>query len=267
MDTGEKLDQIWTDFITLTRSQARETDCLSGQQTRLLGSSLFKSNDSERLIQDAAETLYKKIIDLAARHFTPPGAQTITIPTRDYYDRFREPYRDKDDAPDFTPSELWAALERDYGGAKGATKALMEAAEVIRSIFSQSLRSEIVRRGGGVVLSHSVYMEQWSCSDNRHELSYRDIRRLGNGFSALATFADWTARPVLASELREHSRFICRHHEVNTRDRFTFGAEDNVDITLITYLSKFEYRFSPVLAEQLNVFLSKYDESAMDRAA
>jgi len=263
MDTGKKLDQIWTDFITLTRSQASETDYLSEQQTRLLGSSLFKSDNPEQLIQDAAETLYEKTIDLAARRFTPLGAQKITIPTRDCYGRFRAPYRDKDDAPNFTPSELWVALERDYGGEKGATKAPMEAAEHIRRLFSESLRSEIVRRGGGVVLHHSVYVEQWRVN-GPHNLSYGCVQRLHDGVAALATFADWTARPALACDLRAFSTRDWLRIPLVSRERFAFGDSD---ITLITYLSKFEYRLSPTLAEQLNVFLSKYDDSAMANAA
>jgi len=263
MDTGKKLDQIWTDFITLTRSQAHETDYLAGQQKRALGFSLFDHRNPDYLIQDAANTLYEAIIDLAARRFTPPGAQKITIPTHDYYGRFREPYRDKDDAPDFKPSELWTALERDYGGDKGATKAMMEAAEAIRTLFSESLRSGIVRRGGGVVLSHSVYTEQWR-GNGRHELSYGCVQRIHNGFTALATFADWTARPALAGDLRGFSIGGWHRSEVVSRERFAFG---DGDITLITYLSKFEYRLSPTLAEQLNIFLSKYDDSAMANAA
>jgi len=263
MDTGKKLDQIWTDFITLTRSQTHETDYLAGQQKRALGFTLFDHRDSDRLIQDAANTLYESIIDLAAHRFTPPGAQPITIPSHDYHHRFREPYQDKDDAPDFTPSELWTALERDYGGDKGATKALMEAAEVIRNLFSESLRSEIVRCGGGVVLSHSVYAEQWR-GNGRHDLSYGCVRRLHSGFTALATFADWTARSALASDLRAFATRDWLRIPLVSRDRFYFGDSD---ITLITYLSKFEYRISPTLAEQLNVFLSKYDNSAMAQAA
>ena len=153
MDTGNTLDQLWTDFITTTRNHAQDTDYLAGQQERALGFTLFDHRDSDRLIQDAANTLYESTIDLAAHRFTPPGAQPIEISTHDYYEDYREPFRDADSAPSFKPSELWAALERDYGGEKGATKALMEAADRIRSFFSESLRSRIVRRGGCVVLT------------------------------------------------------------------------------------------------------------------
>lgn len=204
--------------------------------------------------------LLTTMIRRAERAFAPPGGR-VSI---DFYDVETALHLgSRDDYLRFDPVKAWAHLENTYGGIKGSEMAYRQAAAPIISGFSIKADQPLEIIGGEAVLSRSVYIDSLDKKfSHKIRLSYSCSQSLYELCKALSVFARWASDDLLAGRLESFGR----HHEshsvqVISRERFPLGG-----ISVVTFQTRFEFRFSPEMTEKLQEFLSLYGEKFLEAA-
>jgi hypothetical protein len=206
-------------------------------------------------IRDKADELFDGLIHLAERRFAPPGS-SLHIET--YV--LRQQYLPQDRA-EFNPVKLWDALEEQYGGQAGIDTAYRQAASELVHFFAIKRDTPTQTKKGHLVLNTSVWTDDlYKSLNHENRLSFTCQRHLNDGCTALGSFAEWAGESSLRLGLEEfRTRFSAHCHAVYSRESIRLGD----GACVVTYLSRFEFRFTQELGEQLQVFISTYGADAL----
>lgn len=198
-----------------------------------------------------AEDLVEDLIAGMKRAFLPDGFD-LSVSTYGLSDRNASFRDDEDRAGDFL-RYAERVLRETYQGC-GERLALSQAAAVIWNAFDLETRSEVKPGPGGTVcLDARVWLEKSMRGGRR--LSHTSESRVYHLWQALGAFLVHVGRPGLyPSTQRLLSRFSA--HDVGVVSRGTYRIFEG--ITLVTFYERFEYRFDPAIAADLQVFLAEY---------
>ncbi len=260
MEFAESLEQLWVryqivvdDFRSANAEVATlEREACPAEYGLAFGS--FGDRERDKLLEETAGNLRDRLVAEAVQQFSPPRAE-VQIDTGALRERF--PVDTIDAARAFRPKVVWEYLAETYGGQAGAHSAYAKTARTIIQTLRICRNDSVKRTAGRVVLDHSVWIDAiW----DEPRLSYGSSEMFGELRAALAAFMLWADHPEAASALT-HGYSWNYHSPVTSREKFHFGEV----LTLITYKSRFEYRFAPDVAAQLQVFLSTYGDQYLDR--
>lgn len=210
--------------------------------------------DPENWKRKAAERVMRRLVVHAQEVFAPGGAG-LSIDEEPLQERF--PIDRNGDLGKFDPAAIWDYLEENYGGQAGRNHAWTQAAETIFKELSLGNADKVERKGEFLVVDRSVYTsKRYSGGMELGNHTADDMRKL---FEALVAFASWADKPVLRADLyqfRMH-KLVEWQPPVVSRERFGFGV-NSLDMVLITYFNRFEFRFRQPVAEKLQIFLATY---------
>lgn len=224
----------------------------SYQKEQTLGERLDFGKQREK----AAKYIFDELLSHAEREFAPAGAR-LTIDRHDVEEKFD--YRAQDFL-NLDPLAVWSYLSETYGQGKADEVAYGQAADPIARIFDLTTDKPIKTVAGQLVVEMNVWIDgfdkKWSgvnklshgCAQNVHELS-----------TALACFATWADEPELARDLREFSgTFGHGSNRINSRARYPLGNQRSPAVTVITFTTRFEWRFRADIGVKLQEFVGIY---------
>lgn len=193
-----------------------------------------------------AVAIVELLCQTAAREFAPHGCSAIGISAAQYCALFVP--NEGFDPTAFKPLDVWAVLCKEFGGEAGVEQGYREAAKVLIDAFGLLYHREIKRRSNHVALNVSVGTEA-SFDGNGRRLCFHSHDTVNATLSALRVFGLWAGCCFFSSQ-----RFDYRD-SVLSREHYTLIDDD---LECITYYSRFEFRFTPALAERLQVFIATY---------
>lgn len=213
----------------------------------------------EKHINEAADRICRFLCYEAATRFAPAGMPRLDINSQAYFARhFRT-----EKPEEFDPVALWDELERKYGGEKGESAGFQMAADLIVERFNL-LKKPPQPRAKYVPMNVSVWIDDF---DKKHlgvtRLAYTSEEYLYPLCSALSTFLRWADSGISASLLDQYIhglQIVRRRATIKPRERIELGP----DLEVVTFTTRFEFRFSLSVVEKLKVFLSTYATAFRD---
>lgn len=205
--------------------------------------------------KEAAQHVFGELIRFAESQFAPAGTR-LKIDSTDVDDHF---HLRENDYSNFDPVAVWAYLESEFK-SQGEDIAYAQAADPIARKFDITPNQVIKTVGGQIVLEYRVWIDSFdkkhSNVNNLSQGCIEGLRQLCNG---LAAFAVWAEDPLLAHALNQFaSNFGYRNSSIQSRARYPLGHAKQPEITVITYTTRFEFRFSPSIGLKLQEFLALY---------
>jgi hypothetical protein len=221
----------------------------------------YKKQD---LLLEVARRLQSYLIQAAEKQF---GARStpLHIDERLVSEQFpleREHYHsDDDDNTDvlvpFNPEGVWTWLEANYGGDKGKSESLRQAAERITKAFDFDRKAPVLK-SGYLVFQLRVWIDDFEKKHNGvNKLSYNCQESVHQALQGMQDFARATGRDMLASGLATWKNLFHRNMRIVSREKHATGDRGS-ELQLITYLDRFEFRMRADTAEALQVFLGTH---------
>ena len=215
--------------------------------------------DGWQVEEEIVKAAFRALINHAQTTFAAPGG-TLKIDEYEFHSAFYlRGEHDRNDLRAVDPVRLWNALCERYGNGRGETDSYGQVARALRSFFHSARDQSVKMVAGCVCLDHRVWIDDFDRKfSKRICLSTSASQAFVQAIPSFAAFALWAAAPDLAEGFRRLAeRFSYSPREVNSRERITLSR----DAYVITYQSRFEFRFSSHLASQLQLFLSTYAEA------
>lgn len=262
---GLVYSQLWARYVgvmqamkaALTEMQDRERTDLDIAE-RYAGCFESCEHTYQRRLADKAESIVKVLTRIAAQRFAPEGGHAIEI-RKDY----REGFIDEDSIESFEPVLVWAQMEKDLGGANGVELGYRQAAEKLVRAFHIRKGMELKTIKDRVVLDYTLY---------HYEKHYDQRTTLGLSGGEDSMHACLTALKtvVMWAGLDPCGKFewLAREWGYSGKgfvSRGSVAVSDDVEV--ITFLSRFEFRFSQALASKLQEFISLYGAEYLRDAA
>lgn len=211
---------------------------------------LLSVPDTDKQISDLTWRFRERLLRIAEEQFTPSSSARFSIPRADIANAYP-------DASQFEAAAFWAHLEATYKPS-AAKVAFVGVARDLVDAFNLERNPNIERKGNILVLNKWVSCEK--TYSGRMELSYHSADSVANGLRTLAAFADWGNLPGVAASIRRHLNHTQFHHmEIVSRQRITIAAGE---LELITFQTRFEFRFGGEMAKQLPLFIGQYARKA-----
>lgn len=192
----------------------------------------------------------ERLIRIAEAQFSPSQSARFSIPRADLTQAF--PSNDSFDA-----AALWAHLEATYKPV-AAKSAFADVARKLIDAFNLERNPKIERKGNALVLNKWVSCEK--SFSGKTELSYHSSESVVQAFLALAGFAEWAGASHVAAQIRAYLNRTHFHHlEIASRERVTLAAGE---LEVVTFQTRFEFRFGGALAKQLPIFVGQFARKA-----
>lgn len=270
---GEVMAQAWRAYVDAVDTYIGSLTNVNEQVERRIHSlsplDIPSDYDIRGWKESAAEHMVDAMIRHAQQHFALPGLP-LKINAKAVHERF--PVRTGDNIINqFDHREVWRYLEQEYGGGQGTAIALQQAANKIVAGFRLNRTEEVKRRSGGVVLNISVFIDSLDKKfTNKSRLSVHCLDKVGEIFHGLACFSEYVGRRKLAADLDAQKKRwgwgTGPDREITTRARYGLG-DGGSEIVMTTYTSSFELLIRADVAEELQLFVSKYGEMKREEAA
>jgi hypothetical protein len=253
---GERYGELWRALIVQWDAHAKALDDLKARENDYFGAGdgsswLDGGNGSEAnsALQAKMKELFSHLIAEAERVFSPPFGTRLDIDSSKYSEKF---IPDRKSYLKFSPEKLWATLERDYSGQKGADLRHQQIAKGLISLFGLRRKKNVETRGGAMILDVSVYMDSY----NKAELNYHSSDELQKKLPMLAAFFAWAGDNETARTLESFARnlYMDRRRIVVSREKIKLSP----NLEIVTYFTRYEFRFSLAMGEQLQVFLGTF---------
>ncbi|MBA4372296.1 MAG: hypothetical protein C0402_05490 [Thermodesulfovibrio sp.] len=206
---------------------------------------------------NVANRIRDRLIQHASKTFAPAGV-ALEIKSSDIDDLDTI---SRETLQSFDPVAIWAALEGKYGQDAGKEEAWRQVAAKIINEFWLKKGSEVKRKGNYTSLDLRVYIDSIDKKfDKTNRLHYNARQSVSKTCLALASFAQWAGRDLLWIDLKRMADFWWR---ANGREAIIESHQknicgDNGEVVMITFTSRFEFRFRSDVAEQLQAFLGTY---------
>jgi hypothetical protein len=249
----ETKDEVIAHYNKLRSKSLQFDDILDGRpadnHTFAVG-----SRSAEDFIKGLAESRIDSMFAKAIKMFSPDGLSLKIDRDKILSDLgYRNRYGNSS-VDNFDPAVLWKEIDRLFGGDKGKDQAYAQVAEILHRKFRMAHEDKVKSVAGAVCLNINVYLDSFDKKYGKNKLSYSSADDVSKAMTALAAFAKWASRPQLAIELERHP-FGYSSTEMEPRKRYPFGERE---VEIITYTSRFEFRFSMELASELQVFIGSY---------
>lgn len=254
---GAQLDNIWKGFQSAVGDFAARIEELHAAEQAvapcqdymaIMSSGNLPNFDAISL--KVAREIRDSLVAKASRCFAPDGA-SLEINTHELDERF--PLDSNTGVADFNAVAIWDFLVSRYSGDGGKEIAWQQAASSLMSSFGLHDGAEVKTKGGRVVLELSVYSEKHF--RGHWEISYRSGESVSAAFSNLVAFARWADLDEFGDECdsaaRQWSGF---KSAVTSRAKYLLAT----GCEYVTFLSSFEFRFAPRVAEQLQIFIATF---------
>lgn len=204
--------------------------------------------------EGSAKHVFGELLKCAEKQFAPSGARLNIDATR-----IERHFKLAENAYlNFDPTGVWAYLQNEYG-TKGEAIAYTQAADPIMRQFGIKPDHEIKTIGGQIVLERRVWIDTNIKKLNRKNiLCYTCGQELQGLCSALSTFASWAGDEDLASALLHFAHSNRTNASFISRTRWPLGSGCRPPMMVVTFATRFEYRFSPELGLKLQEFLGLY---------
>lgn len=214
-----------------------------------------------KVIEDARRSIFNTLIRTAEEQFGACG-QPVKIDSCDFDDFLPDRVRGESDYDlSFDPVALARKLTELYGGQSGADKALCRVASSLIAFFHIKPNGPITFKRGGIVLDACVRIDDFDKKWGRCRLCYHSGEFVRQGVGYLARFAEWAGDGNTKLALEHWQSNLHYPAEVVSRQVMRNG-----DISVVTYQTRFEFRFSPSLSAQLQVFLGLYGNLTSEAA-
>jgi len=271
---GEKYREVWISYLSTFEAFRDGLSRTEQCEVLLFGKQDYSATDADRMlrkidIEEYASNIVGILVHMAEQSFAPPHGARLAICVENYRSRFMGQILEKRgndrDWSRFDPAAVWEALEADYGGEKGHHSAFRDLAKQIASVFSIKPGAPLDYKKGAVVLNQRIYLDRFGQKNTNaarlEHHSHEDFSRLCHN---LVAFVRWATEDDeggdgwrTALQLQQLAHEWSYHHPIESRKHYCFG---NGSISLITYNTRFEWRFAPALTEKLQLFLSMYSD-------
>lgn len=219
----------------------------------------FETTEMERCATD----IFHRLIRIAATTFAPSAADELKIDVDEFKKVFIWPLEKTDNWVRFDHKALWDALHERYAGNAGAETAYRQYAAKLVNFFNIRIGQTLRAVGGRVVLDKTVWLDPYDKANGKTLLSLSSREILPSGLAALASFARWAENPETAEGLQA---FVANLRELRGAITSRERVEVSADLSIVTYHTRFEFRFSPQLAQKFQIFTTSY-ATLKDRAA
>ena len=254
---GLQLDQLWKEYTSASAAfyarleQLRVTEQLISPCEDYMAT--MRANnlpDFDAMSLKIARDMRDSLVAMASKRFAPDGA-SLQIDQHEINERF--PLDRDTGVARFNPVAIWDFLVSRYSGDGGKEIAWQQAASSLMSSFGLHDGAEVKTKGGRLVLKLSVYSEKHF--RGHWEISYRSGESVSTAFSNLVAFARWAGLDEFGDECdsaaRQWSGF---KSAVTSRAKYSLAT----GCEYVTFLSSFEFRFAPRVAEQLQIFIATF---------
>lgn len=198
---------------------------------------------------DVAKQMVSHLRNLAVTQFSPPGVP-VRIPegvacisgSLDW------------NPSGFSPRKIWDELVASMANGRAWHDAYATMADNIVRFFQISPGQPAQVIGGSVVLELGVY---WDDAYACHSWSLRAAEELGLLLDCFNAICSWSG-PGDETIARDAKFAVSRVRDI--RDRIPKGERWKIgrEIVIVPFKRKFQFRFGPAFAEQLQLFLSNY---------
>lgn len=246
----EMLDRHATEMESLASLERNSCPCV--EYIDAINAVSEHSVNNDKL--ETARRIRDRLVHHASKVFAPAGTP-LKIETRDLDDPF---FIEKGSLESFDPVRLWRLLEEKYGGRAGVDEAWRQAAQKIIYSFNLRKDSEVKHRGNFLVLDHRVYIDSIDkkfYKENR--LHYNCREELQKVLICLSSFAQWCGRDLLAIDLKRLSEQYLGYGKeaIESHKQHLCGEGE---FAMVTFTTRFEFRFRRDVGEQLQQFLGLY---------
>lgn len=208
---------------------------------------LPKTNDQ---IASITYRFRERLIRIAEAQFSPSQSARFSIPRAEITEAFPS-------NGSFDAAALWAHLEAIYKPVAAKT-AFGDVARKLIDAFNLERNPKIERKGNALILSKWISSEK--SFSGKTELSYHSSESVGQALLALAGFAEWAGASHAAAQIRAYlNRTHLYHLAIASRERITLAAGE---LEMITFQTRFEFRFGGTLAKQLPIFVGQFARKA-----
>lgn len=250
---NEAFDRLEKDLAAI---HAREKEIAPGnfkewhQKNYILG----EGHDFSSRREVAAKHVFRDLIRRAESEFAPPGAR-LSINASDIEEHFQlrdNAYKNLD------PVEVWTYLAEEYG-TKGEDIAYTQAADPIVSHFNIEMDQPIKTVGGQLVLEIRVWIDSIDKKfSNVNKLSYGCANNIYALCKALSGFATWADELQLSAAFLQFASNVSDSKFIDSRARYPLGNPKSPPVVVITYTTRYEFRFAHDLGVRLQEFLGLY---------
>jgi hypothetical protein len=207
----------------------------------------------ESRLMKKAERIVTVMERIAAVRFAPAGARELEI-KKNYKEKFVKKHK----IESFDPLEVWNALEKDLGGTSGRDLGYQQAAEKLVRHFGIKQGMQLKQVRDRVILEMSIWTERHY--DQRVTLNLHGCEaRVAESMLALKTVATWAGLDTSGAFDALVRQWSYNGSGISSRERLAVSE----DIDVITYLGRFEFRFTQAYAGKLQEFVSLYGSDYM----
>ncbi len=158
---------------------------------------------------------------------------------------------------DVSLTEMWRALEKQYGGDNGKKRACQQLAEHLIRGFGISSKKPPEFKKDCLVMSDPIYVNK----DLSQRMSHSSVESVRHLLNTLEDFLIHVERPFLAAEVKNIGKVLSDwQRKIVSREKFELI--DQTDraywISIVTYNVRFEYTFSQSLSHCLQQFIAEY---------
>jgi len=223
--------------------------------------------DSEKYLHETAKKYIQEIANLAEKEFSPKDA-CIQIDYEELYDSYLpDKYAENKCYNDLSLDDIWQALDKKYSGQNGVDSAYKKIASTIIDEFRLSADKVPVKKAGYFSLNKSIYIDSFDKKYGKNRLNYGTKDDIIKLLKALHAFAGWLDDTQIQWSINGYiNRLWNSTHDqdhIQSREKIKLGN----DIVIITYLTRFEFRFSPEVTSKLQIFLSTFAAHAFKKSA
>lgn len=260
VNPGVTYKALWADYVASMQGMRSTLEKLSScESTDLkIAETYYGCFDScehtynRRLVQKA-ERIVSVMERMAAVKFAPEGMDALEIKKN-----YKEAFIDRDQIESFDPLQAWTAMEEDLAGSSGRDLGYTQAAERLVRHFDIKMGMHLKHVRDRVVLEIGVWTEKRY--DQRVTFNLNGCeRRVYEAMQGLKTVATWAGLDTLGAFDSLVSRWSYNGAGITSRERLTVSE----DIEVVTYLGRFEFRFTQAYAAKLQEFVSLYGAEHM----
>lgn len=266
MSIATGFSRLWEEYKQLMAQQDQALVSLRSRENDLLPCehySLAIGRDEyhhRRDVEKTASRIFSRMISYAEEKFAPSGGN-LSIDGGEVKMALG---LDDDPVENLDIEALWNHLEQNYGGTRGEEIAYSQAAAKLVREFSLSQKNNVETKAGKIILNLGVYLDgldrKWNGASN---LSYNSQEGVCKTLLALASFASWAGLGELEGALNGQASSWWRNKRIDSRRRYVISG----DMALVTYHNRFEFQFTPTLAEQFQIFIGTFAAGMMKAAA
>lgn len=265
MSPGQAYSTLWERYKAQLAAHIAACDVIAeDEQAQTAGAVFrldrrFETMEMERCATD----IFHRLTRIAATTFAPSAADELKIDVDEFKKAFIWPLEQTDNWARFDPKALWDALHTRYAGNAGAETAYRQYAAKLVNFFNLRMGQTLRTVGGRVVLDKTVWLDPYDKASGKTLLGSNSRGILQDGLTALASFARWAEKPETAEGLQA---FVANLRELRGAITSRERVEASADLAIVTYHTRFEFRFTPKLAQKLQIFTTSY-ATLKDRAA